>query len=156
VAVPAIADNAGGARSADEFPACLRAHGLPDAPDGPGLKPWLGARLGHGDAVAERAMAACGSKPTIVKEPGPSERELRACLTGRGVALPAGDGRVLKNWLLEHGDDLANRRAMKACGIALPAKTAAVGACGSKEGVVAPAGSGRPDKPAAGEPAAAE
>ena len=41
VAVPAIADNAGGPKSADEFPACLRDHGLSGAPEGAGLKAWL-------------------------------------------------------------------------------------------------------------------
>jgi hypothetical protein len=132
VAVPAIADNAGGAKSADEFPACLRDHGLAGAPGGPDLKPWLGARLERGDAVAERAMAACGSKPTVVETPGPSEQELRSCLTKHGVALPAGDGRVLKTWLLEHGDDAANREAMKACHFAPPEKVTDAGPCSAK------------------------
>ena len=34
VAVPALADDAGGARAADELAACLRDHGLDGAPDG--------------------------------------------------------------------------------------------------------------------------
>ncbi len=42
-----------------------------------------------------------------------------------GVTLPAGDGRVLKNWLLEHGDDAANRGAMKACHFEPPGKATA-------------------------------
>jgi hypothetical protein len=146
VAVPAIADNAGGARTADEFPACLRDHGLTGAPDGPDLKPWLGARLEQGDAVAERAMAACAQEPTIVKAPGPAERELRTCLAGHGVTLPAGDGRALKTWLLTHGDDAANRDAMKACHFVPPGKIADAGPCSSKgSAIAAPAG-----KPATG------
>jgi hypothetical protein len=145
VAVPAIADNAGGARDGDEFPACLRDHGLRGAPGGADLKPWLGARLERGDAVVERAMKACAApKPTIVESPGPSEQELRSCLTQHGVALPAGDGRVLKNWLLEHGDDAANRSAMKACHFVPPDKAAVAGPCGAK----APSGARPAGKPA--------
>jgi hypothetical protein len=157
VAVPAIADDAGGTRSSDEFPTCLRDHGLTEVPDGPDLKPWLGARLEHGDAAAERAMAACAQTPTLVKTPGPSERELRSCLTGHGVTLPSGDGRALKTWLIDHGDDDANRDAMKACDIAPPRKTADAGPCSSKESVVTrPAVAARAGKPAAGESGGAE
>ena len=135
VAVPAIADDAGGDKNGDELPACLRDHGPAGAPGNADLKPWLGARLERGDAVAKRAMAACAPpKPltkVVVEDRGPSEQELRSCLTGHGVALPAGDGRVLKNWLLEHGDDAANRQAMKACHFVPPDKaTAAAGPCG--------------------------
>jgi hypothetical protein len=146
VAVPAIADNPGGAKTPDELATCLRAHGLPGAPAGAGLKPWLGARLEHGDAVAERAMAECAPAPTVVKSPGPSEQELRSCLSSHGVALPGGDGRALKGWLLEHGDDAANRDAMKACHFAPPRKVAEAGACGPKPGEVAPAVAGRAGK----------
>jgi len=148
VAVPAIADNAGGPKSADEFPACLRDHGLSGAPDGAGLKAWLGARLERGDAVTERAMAACGPKKAtdvVVEQRGPSEQELRSCLTKHRVTLPAGDGRVLKNWLLEHGDDAANRGAMKACHFEPPGKVTAAGPCASKAREVRPAvGPGKP------------
>lgn len=148
VAVPAIADDAGGAKSGDEFPACLRDHGLSGAPDGAGLKPWLGARLERGDAVTERAMAACGPKKAtdvVIEQRGPSEQELRSCLTKHGVTLPAGDGRVLKNWLLEHGDDAANRGAMKACHFEPPGKVTAAGPCASKAREVRPAvGPGKP------------
>jgi hypothetical protein len=149
VAVPAIADNAGGAKSADEFPACLRDHGLSGAPEGPDLKPWLGARLDRGDAVAERAMVACGSKPTLVNADGPSVQQLRSCLTSHGVALPAGDGRVLKTWLVQHGDDAANRAAMKACHLVPPGKATEAGPCASPaRGVKPAAGSARAGKPA--------
>jgi hypothetical protein len=148
VAVPAIADNAGGAKSGDEFPACLRDHGLSGAPGGEGLKPWLGARLERGDAVTERALAACGPKKAtdvVIEQRGPSEQELRSCLTKHGVTLPAGDGRVLKNWLLEHGDDAANRGAMKACHFEPPGKVTAAGPCAGKAREVRPAvGPGKP------------
>lgn len=146
VAVPAIADNAGGARAGDEFPACLREHGLTGVPDGADLKPWLGARLERGDADAERAMKACAQPPVVVKTPGPPERELRTCLANHGVALPAGDGRALKTWLITHGNDAANRDAMKACGVAAPLKATDHGPCSPEGGdAIAPAG-----KPEAG------
>lgn len=149
VAVPAIADDAGGAKSADEFPACLRDHGLAGAPDGAGVKPWLGARLEHRDATAERAMAVCGAKPdVVVGSPGPSEQELRSCLTAHGAAIPGGDGRALKNWVLEHGDGAANRDAAKACHLAPPGKPGDVGPCGEKGGVATAVPAGRARKPA--------
>ena len=79
----------------------------------------------------------------FVEPQGPTEQELRSCLTGHGVALPAGDGRVLKNWIVEHGDDAANRSAMKACHFIPPDKAAVAGPCASK-----PAGRPGPGKPA--------
>jgi len=115
VAVPAIADNAG-AKGGDESPSCLR--------------------------------APCGPKKVtdvVIEQRGPSEQELRSCLTKHGVTLPAGDGRVLKNWLLEHGDDAANRDAMKACHFVPPGKVTADGPCVSKAHEVRPAvGAGKP------------
>ena len=80
-------------------------------------------------------MAVCAPKPTRVEVPGPSEQELRSCLTDHGLEVPGGDGVALKRWLLAHGDDEANREAMKACDMAPVAKPADGGAC-SKEGVV--------------------
>ncbi len=62
VAVPAIADDAGGARGGD---------GPRKATD------------------------------VVIEQRGPSEQELRSCLTKHGVTLPTGDGRVLKNWLTD-------------------------------------------------------
>jgi hypothetical protein len=106
VAVPAIADDAGGARTAD------------------------GPKKATDVAIEQR---------------GPSEQELRSCLTEHGVTLPAGDGRVLKNWLLEHGGDASNRGAMKACHFAPPGKATAAGPCASKAREVRPAvGPGKP------------
>jgi hypothetical protein len=146
VAVPAIADNPGAAKGPDELATCLHAHGLPGAPAGADLKPWLGARLGRGDGVAQRAMAECAPAPTVMKPPGPSEQQLRSCLSSHGVTLPGGDGRALKEWLFEHGDDAANRDAMKACHFVPPGKIADAGPCSSKgNAIAAPAG-----KPATG------
>jgi hypothetical protein len=143
VAVPAIADNAGDGKSLDELPACLRAHGLSGVPGGPGLKQWLGTRLERRDAGTERALAACEppkkATDVVIEQRGPSEQELRSCLTKHGVTLPAGDGRVLKNWLLEHGGDAANRSAMKACHFVPPDKATVAGPCGSKAREVVPA-----------------
>ena len=146
VAVPAIADDAGGTKAPDGLAACLRDHGLAGAPDGAGLKPWLGARLERRDAKAERAMAECAPKPTIVRTHGPSEQELRSCLSDHGVTAPGGDGMALKRWLLAHGDDAANRDAMKACDMAPPGKPADGGPCGKERGVAIRIG--RADKPA--------
>lgn len=140
VAVPAIAGNAGGDRTEGEFQTCLRGHGLTGVPDGPDLKPWLASHVQDGDAVAARAMAACAQEPTIVKQPGPSEEKLRECLTGHGVTVPVGDGRVLKTWLLEHGDDAANRDAVKACGIVPPSKATDHGPCAAPGVAATPAG----------------
>ena len=92
--------------------------------------------------------APCGPKKVtdvVIEQRGPSEQELRSCLTKHGVTLPAGDGRVLKNWLLEHGDDAANRDAMKACHFVPPGKVTADGPCVSKAHEVRPAvGAGKP------------
>ena len=94
-----------------------------------------GRRLERGDATAKRALEACApAKPTIIRR-GPTEQELRTCLTDHGVELPAGDGRVLKEWILEHGDDAANRDAMKACHIAPVPKPGEGGDCG-EEGAI--------------------
>jgi hypothetical protein len=155
VAVPAIADNAGGdTDGADTFAACLRDHGLAGAPDAASLKEWLGARLQRGDATAERATAVCAPKPTMATAvPGPSEKELRSCLTGHGVALPGGDGLALKRWLLAHGDDAANRDAMEACHMAPVGKPADGGACSKEGGVKTAIVAGRAGKPATAEPA---
>jgi hypothetical protein len=118
VAVPAIADNAGDPKGADPLAACLRAHGLAGAPDGAGLKDWLGPRLKSVDAATRRAMEACA--PKSAPGAGPSVQEIRSCLMAHGADVPRGDGRVLKQWILEHPGDAA----LKACGMAPPPKGA--------------------------------
>jgi hypothetical protein len=151
VAVPAIAGDGGGAKGPDALAACLREHGLAGAPDGAALKPWLGARLERGDATAERAMAVCAPKPTVVKAPGPSEQDVRSCLTDHGVAVPGGDGMALKRWLVAHGDDAANRNAMKACDMAPLGKPADGGACFKERGATTAVPAGRAGKRATAE-----
>jgi len=138
VAVPAIADDAPEAGSEDGFAACLRDHGLDGAPDGGvALKSWLGERMERGDAAVNRALEACSPpKPGIAKV-GPSEQELRSCLTDHGVEVPAG-ARALKTWVLNHGDDAANRDAMTACGMAPVSKLRVERACGKEDVVVGP------------------
>jgi hypothetical protein len=155
VAVPAIADGGGGGTDdADAFAACLRDHGLAGAPDAASLKAWLGARLQRGDATAERATAVCAPKPTMAKAvPGPSEQELRSCVTGHGVAVPGGDGLALKRWLLAHGDDAANRDALEACHMAPVGKPADGGACSKAPDVKSAVLAGPAGKPATAEPA---
>jgi hypothetical protein len=130
VAVPALADDPAGDKGPDGLAACLRDHGLTGAPDGDGLKPWLGPRLERGDATAQRALETCAPKPTVVEAPGPDVQEVRSCLKEHGVAIPAGDGATLKRWLLAHGDEAANRDALKACHIALPGTSGDDGPCG--------------------------
>ena len=150
VAVPALADDPAGAKGPDDLAACLRDHGLAGAPDGDDLKAWLGPRLERDDAAARRAMEQCAPpKLTIIQRQGPSEKELRSCLTDHGVTVPGGDGMVLKRWLAAHAGDTANRDAMKACHIAPPGKPGEDGPCGggtardgvevARGGMVAPA-----------------
>src|SRR5215204_2820145 len=122
VAGPALADDPAATKGPDDLAACLRDHGLAGAPDGDDLKPWLGPRLERRDAKAERALEKCAPKPTVIEREGPDEKDVRSCLTEHGVTLPSGDGVDLKRWLLEHGDDAANRDALKACHMAPPGK----------------------------------
>jgi hypothetical protein len=154
VAVPALADDPAGAKGPDDLAACLRDNGLADAPDGDDLKPWLGPRLERDDAAARRALEKCAPpKPTIIQRQGPSEKDLRSCLTEHGIKVPAGDGRALKGWFLEHGDDAANRDALKACDIVLPGKSGDDGPCGGKErGVLEVVRGGRAGKAMRVEP----
>ena len=146
VAVPAIADDPSAAKGPDGLADCLRDHGLAGAPDGDDLKPWLSPRLERSDAAAERALEKCAPGPIVVERQGPSEQELRSCLTDHGVAVPGGDGMALKRWLLEHGDDAGNRGAMKACHVAPPGKPGDDGPCGGKERGVLEVVRGRADR----------
>lgn len=139
VAVPAIADDPPTGKSDDGFAACLRDHGLDGAPEGAALKPWLGERLDRGDAATQRALKQCSPEPGTVK-PGPSEQELRSCLKDHGVEV-AGDARALKQWIVEHGGDAANRDALRACDIGPVPKPLGAAAC-DKDGAVAPATQG--------------
>jgi hypothetical protein len=74
---------------------------------------------------------------------------LRACLVDHGAAAPAGDGRVLKQWLA--GDrTAAEKDAMRACGLDVPSQKVGAGpgepallrSCLADHGVTVPAGDG--------------
>jgi hypothetical protein len=131
VAVPAIGDE--GPSDVDDLAACLREHGLEGAPDGAGLKRWLGERLERGDREALRAVDECA--PIRIEGPPPPElRELRTCLVEHGAQIDGTDPAAVKRWIGEHADDPAARDALKACHVAAPADKPAI-AC---EGVGAP------------------
>jgi hypothetical protein len=130
VAVPALAGDAPGAKGPDPFAACLREHGF-DAPDGPALDSWLRDHMETGDDATRRVLKQCDPKPTVVA--GPTEQELRSCLEEHGADVPAGDGRTLKRWIFEHGDDAANRDTMLACDMRPPGKPGGFGVAGSCE-----------------------
>jgi hypothetical protein len=124
VAAPAIGDE--GAPSADDFAACLREHGLEDAPAGAAIKPWLNERLERGDRTTERAIDACAphgpSGPPVLVV-----RELRECLVAHGAQIEGSDPAAVKRWVHEHADDPAARDALKACDVAKPVSPA--GSC---------------------------
>jgi hypothetical protein len=157
VAVPALADDPGGAEGPGDLAACLRDHGLAGAPDGDDLKPWLGPRLERGDAAARRALEKCAPpKPTIIQRDGPDAKELRACLAEHGSKAPGGDDRALKRWLSEHADDSANRDAMQSCHVAPPGKPGPDGPCGiERHSLEVLPGRGGADKPVPVKPGGA-
>jgi hypothetical protein len=115
--------------------ACLTAHGA-TVPDGDGrvLKEWI---IGSRTAAEKEALDACGIR--LDEKPGdggrgPDEATIRACLKDRGVTVPDGDGRVLKEWIIaDH--TTAEKQALKACGMALDVKPTnqAGEPCGGKD-----------------------
>jgi hypothetical protein len=136
VAVPALGDE-GGAPDAGDFAACLRAHGLPDAPsDATALKPWLGQRLNRGDRDARKAMDECA--PVDISGPPPPElRELRACLVEHGAQIDGDGPAAIKRWIGEHADDPEARDALKACHVAAPGDKPAI-VCKGEDGAPPP------------------
>jgi len=139
VAVPALGDDDNGAQNAHpsfkEMSSCLRAHGLEGAPEDASLKPWVGERLERGDAAAERALEACSpteEEGVVTVKQAPSPDALRACLERHGVDVPGEGGFALKRWFVEHGDEAANRDALKACDFGPPpeGKAGMAVACG--------------------------
>jgi hypothetical protein len=145
VATPAIGDE--GPPDVDDFAACLREHGLQDAPSAArALKSWLGERLERGDAPTERAVDACA--PVGIGRPPAGEvhrkvqRDVRACLVRHGAQIEGDDPAAIKRWVAEHADDPAARDALKACHIATP-----VVACDGKDGPPRGTPGAPPDKP---------
>jgi hypothetical protein len=116
VAVPAL--GAGEPPEADDFAACLREHGLENAPDGAALKPWLGERLEREDKGAMRALEAC-APPGLGAPPAEKvDGELRECLVQHGARIEGEGPAAIKRWIAAHEDDPSARDAMKACDIA--------------------------------------
>jgi hypothetical protein len=149
------------------FVACLRSHGLADAPADPvTLKPWLGAREGS-DGTVEAALKACNAtvpdKREVVKGPdmkGPDMKEFVACVRDHGLDAPTAPD-AFKRWVAdkEANDPGAVDSVMRACKMALAPKPsdgpAKPGSCGDD---VSPADEAAKKqdaaKPGAPEPAA--
>ena len=128
VAVPAIGDDGSG--SVDDVAACLREHGLQDAPSGAALKPWLGERLGRADATTRSAIDACAPDGPGDVRKGTVERDVRVCLVRHGAQVGGSDRGDVKRWVVEHGDDPAGREVLKRCDVGPPDVACAPGAPG--------------------------
>jgi hypothetical protein len=118
VAAPAIGDD--GAPAVDDFAACLQEHGLPDAPSGAALKPWLNERLERGDATARTAIDACAPDGPDVSRKGAVERGVRVCLVRHGAQIDGGDPVEVKRWVVEHAGDRPGREVLKRCDVGPP------------------------------------
>ena len=120
VAAPAIGDDGPDSGSADDVAACLREHGLQDAPSGAALKPWLGERLGRADATTSSAIDACiPDGPEDARE-GAVERHVRVCVVRHGGEVGSSDPAEMKRWFTEHADDPAGRDVRKRCDVGPP------------------------------------
>jgi hypothetical protein len=106
------------------FVACLRSHGLADAPADPArLKPWLGARETSDPDAVKAAIAACddklpGERREVVK--GPDIKKMIACVRAHGLDAPSAPDDV-KRWLAEKqtSDPGAVDAAMRDCKMSL-------------------------------------
>jgi hypothetical protein len=150
VALPAAGDSgsprprAGTDADFAKFVACLRANGLPGAPDAPDdLKPWLAARHTSDPQATEAAERACKvrlTKPDAGN--GPSVEEFAACLRRHGVDAPTAPD-ALKRWLA----DQPSSEVMRQCKLELdpgpkPGDSGKPGGCGDE--VKPPAGEAEP------------
>jgi hypothetical protein len=139
VAAPALGDGGGAPDKADDFVACLRDHGLGDAPSDPAaLKPWLKERLERGDATAKRAVDACSPVGAVA----PMQTDVRACLVAHGAHIDGTDPAAVKRWVVAHADDPDARDALKACHISVddgPPAVACDGKGAPQPGVAKPA-----------------
>ena len=171
VALPALgADSKTPRRQAEPAPAsftafvaCLRSHGLADAPADPAaLKPWLGAKEASEPATVKAAMAACDDKlppkPAGVAQ-GPDIKDVIACVRGHGVDAPT-DPDAFKRWLEDSEDSSAVDAVLRDCKMSLaPGPSERSGKPGGCATDVRPAdGAAKPDavKPGAAKQGAAE
>jgi hypothetical protein len=106
------------------FVACLRSHGLADAPTDPAqLKPWLGAEEGSDPDSVKAAVAACDDKrpaKDAVVARGPDIEDVIACVRAHGLEAPTAPD-AFKRWVAqtEASDAGALDTAMRACKMAL-------------------------------------
>ena len=142
------------------FVACLRSHGLADAPADPAtLKPWLGAKQASDRDTVDAAMSACDAKvpPKADGGPeGPDVKDVIACVRGHGVDAPT-EPDAFKRWLKDSADSSAVDAVLRDCKMRLaPSPSDKPGGCGTD---VRPAdGGAKPDaaKPDAAKQGAAE
>jgi hypothetical protein len=120
------------------FVACLRSHGLADAPTDPqALKPWLRAQHASDPDGVKAAMLACDNKAPDDKRAvlgGPDVQELVTCVRAHGLDAPT-DPDAFKRWVAEKetSDRDTLSRVMGACKMALapgPDGPAKPGGCG--------------------------
>jgi hypothetical protein len=103
VALPAVGDDSGGGNDMDQFAACLRTHGLADAPSDPmTLKPWIMRKQATDPEAVDAAMRACkrilSSKPAVTA-PGPEIQDMIDCVRKHGFADAPSDPVAFKQWL---------------------------------------------------------
>jgi hypothetical protein len=120
VAAPAIGDDGPDSGSVDDVVACLREHGLQDAPSGAALKPWLGERLVRGEATTSSAIAACIPDGSEDARRGAVARDVRVCVVRRGGEVGSSDPGEMKRRSTEHADDPAGREVRKRCDVGPP------------------------------------
>jgi hypothetical protein len=154
VALPAIGDDNNSNSDFDAFATCLRAHGLPGAPNDPAaLKPWLAGQESDNPLAVKRAMLACDntlpSKPAV-RERAPDANAVIACVRSHGIDAPT-DPMAFKQWLgrQESADSSPVRAALQACNVALDP-----GPKPGAEKCVAPADKPPADNPPADKPPA--
>lgn len=152
VALPAIGDSGdSGPGNLDPFVACLRAHGLADAPSDPvALKQWLSSKEQSSPQAVRSAIVACkaqtGGSGTDPGPSGPEIADMISCVRSHGLDAPT-DPDQFKRWVAAQQASNADAvdRVIVACKMALdPGKSgkpapAKPGECG---GDAAPA-----DKP---------
>ena len=140
------------------FVACLRSHGLADAPADPAtLKPWLGAKQASDRDTVNAAMAACDAKVPPKADGGPQGPEVNdviACVRSHGVDAPTAPD-AFKRWLKDSADSSAVDAVLRDCKMRLapiPSEgSGKPGGCGTAVGPADPGG-----KPEAAQPGAAK